>query len=175
VDLPNQLPDSDEAEAELELQFTAEEEVNPGAFNPDTSNPVVDNDNNATRDYVTVKWLAKERIAALVGTTLTIAAARGNSIAWNVVDKHVPPEERIVEAGFDQKKQYGLKYYDVRQYKKSEVLAHMFLWLSNINWKEKVDIISKDIITSRKNIKKFTCEEFLVGLGLLVGAAEFLR
>ncbi len=113
--MPNQLPDSDEAEAELVLQFAAEEEVNPGAFNPDTSNPVVDNDNNATRDYVTVKWLAKERIAALVGTTLTIAAVRGNSIAWNVVDKHVPPEERIVEAGFDQRKQYGLKYYDVGQ------------------------------------------------------------
>ncbi len=51
----------------------------------------------------------------------------------------------------------------------------MFLWLSNINWKEKVDIISKDMIASRRNIKKFTCEEFLVGLGLLVGAAEFLR
>jgi hypothetical protein len=38
--LQTQLPDSDEAEMELELQFAAEEETNPGTFNPDASNPV---------------------------------------------------------------------------------------------------------------------------------------
>jgi hypothetical protein len=135
ADLPTQLPDSDEAEVELELQFAAKEEANPGTSNPDAYNPVeeeannnttneadvhgrmpgqlptvadvVEND-NTTRDCATVKWLAMERIAALLGTTVTVAAAHRNSITWKVVDKHVPPEERIVEAGFEQKKQFGI-------------------------------------------------------------------
>jgi hypothetical protein len=58
---------------------------------------VVVND-STTRDFAIVKRLAKERTAALLGTTVTVAAARGNSITWKVVVKHVPPQERIVES-----------------------------------------------------------------------------
>ena len=122
-DLPIHLPDSDEAEVELELQFAAEEEANPDASDPieeeannNTTNEadahgrmpgqlptvadIVKNDNTA-RDYATIKQLAKERIAALLGTTVTISAARGSTITWKVVEKHMSPEVRTVEAGFE--------------------------------------------------------------------------
>jgi hypothetical protein len=39
-DLPPQLPDSDKAEVELELQFSAREEANPDTPNPNATNPV---------------------------------------------------------------------------------------------------------------------------------------
>ncbi len=55
-DLPTQLPDSDEAEVELELQFALKEEANPGTSNhnasntsgsnPDASDPVEEEANN---------------------------------------------------------------------------------------------------------------------------------
>jgi hypothetical protein len=51
----------------------------------------------------------------------------------------------------------------------------MFLRLSFLDWKEKVDAINEKIIASRRKIKKFDYEEFLVGLGSLIGAAEFLQ
>jgi hypothetical protein len=109
--LPKQLPESDEAEVELELQLAVEEEVqtsneaevnldermtvaaeNEGASNTTengaASNPVeVEVHNNTTNEAdvhgrmpgrlptVTVKQLSKERIAALVGSTVTVAAA----------------------------------------------------------------------------------------------------
>ena len=49
----------------------------------------------------------------------------------------------------------------------------MFLYLSFFNWKEKVDIINEKIIESRKKVNKFSHEEFLIGIGLLIGSAEF--
>jgi hypothetical protein len=176
------LPDSDEAEAELELQFASEEVANADASDPiaeeannNTTNDsdahgrmpgqlptvadVVDND-STVRDYTTVKRLAKERIAALLGTTVTISAARRSTITWKVVEKHMPPDERTVEAGFEQKKQFGIINFDAWRCKKSEVLAGMFLQLSFLNWKEKVDAINNKIIASRRKIKKFPMRSF---------------
>jgi hypothetical protein len=122
-DLPTHLPDSDEAEVELELQFASKEVAPADASDPiaeeannNTTNEadahgrmpgqlptvadVVENDSTA-RDYATVKRLAKERIAALLGTTVTISAARVSTITWKVVEKHMSPEVRTVEAGFE--------------------------------------------------------------------------
>jgi hypothetical protein len=137
-DLPTHLPISDEAEVELELQFAAKEEANADASDPieeeannNTTNEadahgrmpgqlptvadVVENDNIA-RDYATVERLSRERIAALLGTKVTVSAARGSTITWKVVDKYVPPEERIVEAGFERKKQFGIIDFDAGHY-----------------------------------------------------------
>jgi hypothetical protein len=117
--------------------------------------------------------LAKERVAALVGTSVTVGSARGKSFTWKVVEKHVPPNKNIMNAGFDQKKKIGLRDFDMGHHRKSEVLAFMFLYLSFFNWKEKVDIINEKIIESRKKVNKFSHEEFLIGIGLLIGSAEF--
>jgi hypothetical protein len=35
-----------------------------------------------------------------------------------------------------------------------------------------VDIINESIIESRKKVKKFSFEEFLIGMGLLIGSGE---
>ncbi len=120
---------------------------------------VVENDSTA-RDYATVKRLAKERIAVLLGTTVTISAACRSTITWKVVEKNMPPEERTVEAGFEQKKQFGIINFDAWCCKKSEVLAGMFLQLSFLNWKEKVDAINNEIIASRRKIKKIPMRSF---------------
>jgi hypothetical protein len=79
--------------------------------------------------------MAKERIAALLFTAVTVSAAHESSITWKVVEK--------------------------------------VLWLSFLNWKEKFDAINEEIMASKRLIKKFVYDEFLVGLGLLIGAAEF--
>jgi hypothetical protein len=143
------LPESDEAEVELEQQYAmkeipiatnmtetnldetipvmenptgneanhppVEEEANNNTANEadvhgripgqlPTAADVTKNGNDSSRDYATVKQLAKERVAALVGTSVTVGSAHGNSITWKVAEKHVPPNENIMDAGFDQKK-----------------------------------------------------------------------
>jgi hypothetical protein len=95
-----------------------------------------------------------------LGTTVTISAARGSTITWKVVEKHMPPEERAVEAGFEQKKQFGIINFNAWGCKKSEVLAGMFLQLSFLNWKEKVDAMNNKVIASRRKIKKNPMRSF---------------
>jgi hypothetical protein len=60
----------------------------------------------------------------------------GHSITWKVVDKHVPPKENIMDAGFDEKT-YGLRDFVMGHYKKSEVLAMINLQLSFPNQLER--------------------------------------
>jgi hypothetical protein len=117
--LPNQLPDSEEAEAEEEMQNaaeengTAEEEMQnengengndnhgrmPGQL--PTEADVGANSSDSSRDYATVKRLAKEKVAALVGTNVTVGNAQGGSMSWKVVDSHLPPPEKMVDADFE--------------------------------------------------------------------------
>jgi hypothetical protein len=63
----------------------------------------------------------------------------------------------------------GLKNFSTNDYKRSEVLVHLFLLLTFIEWKEAVALMSAE----KCKCRKFTAEEFLVVLGLLIGAAEF--
>jgi hypothetical protein len=192
-DLPNQLPDSEEAEAEEEMQNaaeengTAEEEMQneiekngnddhgrmPGQL-PTTAD-VGANSNGSSIDYATVRSLAKEKLAALVGTIVTVGTARGGSMSWKVVDSHLPPPEKTVDADFERGKIYGLKNFDIGQHKKSEVLVNISLSISFLDWKSKVDKMNEEIISTKMKVKRFTYEEFLIGLALLIGAAEFFQ
>jgi hypothetical protein len=66
-----------------------------------------------------------------------------------------------------------MKDFNVANYKKGEILVHMLLELTFLDWKSKVDKMNAAIESSKAKCKWFSCEEFLVGLGLIVGAAEF--
>jgi hypothetical protein len=70
---------------------------------------------------------------------------------------------------FESLQSYGLKNFSTNDYKRSEVLVHLFLLLTFIEWKEAVALMSAE----KCKCRKFTAEEFLVVLGLLIGAAEF--
>ena len=153
-DLPDQLPDSEEAEAEEEMQNAAEEngtseeemenvlEENGtaaeemqnaaqknGTAEEEMENAATENGNdahgqmpgqlpteaavdanNGPRDYVSLKRLALEKVAALRGTIVTVGTARGGGMSWKVIDSHLPPPEKTVDADFEQAKIYGLNW-----------------------------------------------------------------
>ena len=67
---------------------------------------------------------------------------------------------------------YGLKKIR-QQSERSDVLVNMFLELSFLDWESKVDKMNSEVEASKARCKRFTKEEFLIGLGLLIGAAEF--
>ncbi len=58
-------------------------------------------------------------------------------------------------------------------HKKSEVLVNIFLQAFFLNWKSKVDKMDRAVESAMCKCKKFSYEEFLLGLGLMIGAAEF--
>ncbi len=85
---------------------------------------------------------------------------------------HDPMDENIVRE-FDPVQNYGLKDFNSYDYKKSEVLVEIFLRVTFLDWKEKVKKLNAAIAAEKCKGKKFSEEEFLVGLALMIGAAEF--
>jgi len=63
--------------------------------------------------------------------------------------------------------------FDTLEHKRSEVLVEMFLTLSFLDWKEKVQKMNEVVEKAACRCKKFSNEEFLTGLAMLIGAAEF--
>jgi hypothetical protein len=89
---------------------------------------------------------------------------------WTVVESHSPPEEKLRSKA---SMSYGLKGFFINDHKRSDVLVNMFLELSFLDWESKVDKMNSEVEASKARCKRFTKEEFLIGLGLLIGAAEF--
>ncbi len=91
-------------------------------------------------------------------------------MTWKVVESHSPPGEELITKS---SVSYGLKDFNIGNYKKSEVLAHMFLELMFLDWKDMVNKMNVAVAASKAKCKKFSNEEFLIGLGIIMGAAEF--
>jgi hypothetical protein len=66
-----------------------------------------------------------------------------------------------------------LKDFALEDYKRSDVLVNMFLQISYLDWKSKVAKMNLEVEASKMQCKKFTLEEFLIGLGLLIRVSEF--
>ena len=122
------------------------------------------------KDYHSIKNAAKEKIAALVGTQVTVTSRKNGCLAWTVVESHSPPVDELTSKA---SASYGLKDFCFSNYKKSEVLAHIFLELMFQDWKRMVQAMNLAVEVSKAKCKKFTNEEFLTGLGLIIGSAEF--
>jgi hypothetical protein len=86
------------------------------------------------------------------------------------VENYAPPGEKLVTHACSF---YGLKDFCICNYKKGEILAPMFLELTFLDWRGKVDQMNSAIEASKVKCKRFSYEEFLIGLGLLVEATEF--
>jgi hypothetical protein len=66
-----------------------------------------------------------------------------------------------------------MKVFPTSDYMRSEVLAKLFLELTFIDWKEKVTKMNVSAAAEKCKCQKFSAEEFLIGLALVIGASEF--
>jgi hypothetical protein len=122
------------------------------------------------KDYHSVKKAAIENIAALVEEEVSIKSRKHGNIIWKVVDCHMPPDDKLISSS---KISYGLKGFSCGDIKKSEVLAHLFLELTFVDWKSKVDKMNAKVVASKAKCKRFSYEEFIIGLGLIIGVSDF--
>jgi hypothetical protein len=129
-------------------------------------------ESNVPKDYAAVKQLAKEKIAALVGKEVPVTSRSLGTIIWKVVAA-VESEDVIPERsdGIE----YGLRGFNVGRHKKSEIFASMFLSISFLDWRSKVEKINEAVLASKAKTRLFSETEFLTGLGILIGAAEFAQ
>jgi hypothetical protein len=91
----------------------------------------------SAKDYHSIKKAAKEKVAALLGQEVAMSTRSNCTMKWKVVKTYEPPEENILPE-VELLQQYGMKEFDTLDYMRSEVLAHLFLQLTFIDWKEKV-------------------------------------
>jgi hypothetical protein len=179
-DMPDARPEEEEQELEEEAANAVDDDVQ------EASSGAQENDNDgrmpgqlptaaeqsSIRDYQTIKRAAKEKVAALVGHEVTVGTRKNGSMKWKVIATHDPTNENVLKE-FDPVKTYGLKDFNCSSYKKSEVLVQMFLQVSFLDWKENVNKLNAAVEAEKCKCKKFSEEEFLVGLALIIGAAEF--
>jgi hypothetical protein len=202
-DMPDIRPEEEEAEAAaeeqnpMETEDDAEANVAPSAVDnviegTEGNGEAVQNNNEApgdvhdpngrmpeqlpmeasatVKDYHSIKKAAKEKNAALVGSEVTVTSRKNGSLTWKVVESHSPPGEELITKS---SASYGLKDFNIGSYKKSEVLSHMFLELMFLDWKDMVNKMNVAVAASKAKCKKFSNEEFFIGLGIIIGGAEF--
>jgi hypothetical protein len=177
-DLPVLRPEEEDAEVEEERNGGEAEEnaddeegaVNAGWPYGRMPGQLPTAANASQKDYHSIKKAAKDKTAALAGTEVSVVTRKNGTMKWTVVEGHTPPTDKIISktGTFN-----GLKGFDIANFRKGEILVHMFLELSFLDWKLKVDKMNAAIEASKAKCKRFSCEEFLIGLGLIVGAAEF--
>ncbi len=181
-DMPDARPEEEEQELEEEATGAVEDDVQEESLG------VQENDNEgrmpgqlptaaeqssiSIRDYHSIKKAAKEKFAALAGHEMTVGTQKNGSMKWKVIAIHDPMEENIVRE-FDPVQNYGLKDFNSYDYTKSDVLVEIFLRVTFLDWKEKMNKMNAAVVAEKCKCKKFSEEEFLVGLALMIGAAEF--
>jgi hypothetical protein len=107
----------------------------------------------------------------MVRLQITGVSKSMGSITWKLVAS-VEPVDVIPESGTSFR--YGLKGFDVVQHKKSAIFSDMFCMLFK-DWRSKVEKINAAVLGSKAKTQQFTESEFLIGLAILVGAAEFAQ
>ncbi len=109
----------------------------------------------------------------MVGQEVTEGSRKNGSLKWTVISSHEPSESTVEE--FNVNATYGLKDFNMSKFRRSEVLAHLFFTLAFMDWKRRVEKMNMAIEKAKAKCKKCSSKEFLTGLGLIIGAAEFLQ
>jgi hypothetical protein len=91
-------------------------------------------------------------------------------MVWTVVQSSEPDPEKVP---LDDVEDVGMDGFLSKDFMHSEILAQLFLLVMFKDWKEKVILLNDAIAASKANVKRFSNQEFLVALGLLIGAADF--
>lgn len=166
-------PDEEEIEAEAE-----EADMEGGNKNSDEPPngmpgqlPTEQEEQPTIKDYATIKRQALEKVKSLAGQQVTVATRNNGSMTWTVIESH-EPKGVILEV---EDTSYGVKGFNASEFKKSEVICLLFLKLMFKNWKRKVSKLNAAVSASGAKCRPFTEKEFLIGLGILIGAAEFAK
>ena len=122
---------------------------------------------SAQPDYANLKRVAKEKIHGLLGTEVT-CKSRNKMMKWKVISDHEP--EEVLQ---DEVRKFGLRDFNFKDFEQDEVLCHLFLKLTFVDWRQKVDLFNAAYKKLGIKGRLFSRHEFLVGLGLLIAAAEF--
>jgi hypothetical protein len=69
---------------------------------------------------------------------VTVTSGKNGCLAWTVIESHSPPVDELRSKA---SACYGLKDFCLSNYKRSEVLAYIFLELMFQDWKRKVHAI----------------------------------
>jgi hypothetical protein len=179
-DIPDARPEEEEQGLEEEAASTIEDDVQEapnGAQENDSEGQMPGQlptaaEKSSAKDYHSIKKAAKEKVAALVGHDVTVGTRKNGSMKWKVVALHDLSDDSLLKE-FDPVEKYGLKDFNCFDYKKSTVLVEIFLRAAFLDWKEKVNKLNAVVAAENCKCKKFSEEEFLVGLALIIGAAEF--
>ena len=163
-DLPPTSPEEEEMEHNEEANGEEEEQPEQQTDNEGRMPGQLPTAEQSTvKDYQSIKRAAKERIAALIGQEVTVSTRSNGSMKWKVIETYEPPEENLIQ-DINVRQKYGLKNFSTSDYKKSEVLAKMFLDLTFIDWTEKIDLMNNAVADEKCKCRKFNAEEFLVAL-----------
>jgi hypothetical protein len=179
-DVPDARPEEEEQELEEEATSTIEDDVQEAPNGAQENNiegrmpgqlPTAAEQSSA-KDYHSIKKAAKEKVAALVGHEVTVGTRKNGSMKWKEVALHDPSDDSLLKE-FHPVEKNGLKDFNCFDYKKSMVLVEIFLRAAFLDWKEKVNKLNAAVAAEKCKCKKFSEEDFLVGLTLIIGAAEF--
>jgi hypothetical protein len=127
---------------------------------------------STVKDYHSIKKGAKEKIAGLVGHEVTVGNQSSGNMTWRVIPSYEPSDNSLLR-DVKSKEDFGIRDFSSNNYKRSEVIADIFLKLMFVDWKSKVEKLNQAVENERCKCKKFTAEEFLTGLALIIGSSEF--
>ncbi len=108
------------------------------------------------------------------GNEVVMKMKKNRSITWKVIYSIDPdPADAIpeVHGNFE----YGIKAFSCSHHKKSEFISGIFLWLLFKDWMTKVYKLEEAVLASKCKCRLFMLKEFLVGIGIIIGAAEFAK
>ena len=166
-DLPARRPEEDELEHE---EFTIPNQQTDCEGRMSGQLPTAEQ--SIVKDYHSIKRASREKIAGLVGHEVTMGNRSSGTMKWKVITNYEPPDECLLQ-DISTRKEFGLKNFSTMNHKRSEVLAEIFLNLMFMDWRNKVDKMNQWVDDEKCKCRKFTKEEFLIGLALIIGAAEF--
>ena len=114
---------------------------------------------------------ARQKIARMVGEEVEIKKGK-ESVTWKVVESH-----EVEEA--EERAYIGVRHIYLHREQRDTMFASLFLHLAFPDWCLRFVQMNRSVAEWNKNKasfrkkKEFDEEEFLVGLGLIIGAAGF--
>lgn len=180
-DIPTFRPEDDEVSLLHGLEEDREEDAVQQEGVPPAQLPVgqlptaTQIEQPATLSYHRRKEEAQQKLIRLIGTTVR-EKSKNQSILWTVIPNHEPTNH---VPRHDDNEVPGLK--DVKTFleanPRNRIFASLFLEMMFKDKDHVKDMVSKMNISIREardsKVKFFSAEEFLIGLGLIIGAAEF--
>jgi hypothetical protein len=111
--------------------------------------------------------IVKEK--SLLGNEVVVKMKKNGLMTWKVIESFdnndvIPKHNNL---------QYGLKKMFMQKLQKSSIFTKIFLRLMFKDWGEKVEKLSNAVVALKCRL--FTGKEFLTGLVIKIGAAEFAR